>query len=139
MPRDVGDDVKRHKMKVLASSAEKDFMNGWLLENQENFVEVMKLIEEGNPVKYAEIYLKAYQMGVTRETNVNINVVNRQKDREELQALVRTRVSSALPYTPYEEVVPKKLNSIKLKEGDYATDTTEEKTDEERDEENWLQ
>lgn len=107
---DLGKDIGRQKKKVtdLANKiAKSDFMQGWLIDNQQNFIEVMDMIKEGAPVKYAELYLKAYQMGIVKESNININI-NRQKDREDLQALVRTRVSPMLSdsgaYTPYEEV-----------------------------------
>ena len=106
--RDVGKSVKRNSAKGLVTAAQRDFMNGWLLDNQEAFVEVMDLIREGNPVKYAELYMKAYQMGIIKEQNININI-NRQQDYEDLQAMVRTRINPSLPqptveYTPYEEI-----------------------------------
>lgn len=107
---DVGEDVRRNKAVVLAKQAEKGFMEGWLLDNQESFIEVMKLIKDGAPVQFAKLYLEAYKMGLVKETNININF-NRQQDREGLQGLVRSRMS--LPdkgaYTPYEEVKPKEL------------------------------
>lgn len=106
--RDTGKDIKRNSAKGLARVVQKDFMNGWLLDNQDAFVEVMELIKDGNPVKYAELYMKAYQMGIVKETNLNINI-NRQQDYEDLQAMVRTRINPSLPqptveYTPYEEI-----------------------------------
>ena len=118
---DVGKDVtgRRSKVSALANKvANSDFMQGWLIDNQEHFIEVMSLIKDGAPVKYAELYLKAYQMGLVKESNININI-NRQQDRENLQALVRSRVTS-LPetgsYTSYEEVVPKPIPVIKEEE-----------------------
>ena len=102
---------------MLAKQAEKGFIEGWLLDNQESFIEVMKLIKEGAPVQYAKLYLEAYKMGLVRETNININF-NRQQDREGLQGLVRGRRS--LPdsgmYTPYEEIRPREVVQ-KKKEG----------------------
>lgn len=107
---DVGEDVKRNKAVTLAKQAEKGFIEGWLIDNQESFIEVMKLIKDGAPVQYAKLYLEAYKMGLVKETNININF-NRQQDREGLQGLVRSRMS--LPdsgtYAPYEEVKPKEL------------------------------
>lgn len=104
---DVGNDVKRNRnMDKLAAIAEKGFIEGWLKSNEENFIEVMDMIKEGAPVKYAELYLKAYGLGHGREQNININI-NRERDRADLQALVRSRIPQ-LPksgtYTPYEEV-----------------------------------
>ena len=50
------------------------------------------------------------------ETNLNINI-NRQQDRENLQALIRTRINAPLPeYTQYEEVEKKELPVIELRE-----------------------
>lgn len=105
---DVGPDVRRRKnVNALAKVAEKGFLEGWLKDNEQNFMEVMALIKDGSPVKYAELYLKAYQMGLVKEQNININI-NRQQDRENLQALVRSRIPASLTdsgtYTPYEEV-----------------------------------
>jgi len=105
--RDAGPDIKRRSCNGLANAMQRDFLNTWVMDNQANFIEVMELIKEGNPVKYAELYLRAIQMGIIKETNVNINV-SRQQDYDNLQALVRTRVTPSLPsdgsYTPYEEV-----------------------------------
>lgn len=89
--RDFGPSIAKNRASGLAKAMQKDFLGTWVIENQGNFVEVMEMIREGNPVKYAELYLKAVQMGLIRETNVNINI-NRQQDYDELQALVRTRV-----------------------------------------------
>ena len=106
---DAGKDIQRSNKNAiaLAKRAEKGFIEGWLLDNQQNFVEVMNLIKEGAPVQYAKLYLEAYKMGLVRETNLNINI-DRQRDRDDLQALVRTRVKPELTdsgtYTPYEEV-----------------------------------
>ena len=114
---DVGEDVRRNKAVVLAKQAEKGFIEGWLLDNQESFIEVMKLIKDGAPVQFAKLYLEAYKMGLVKETNININF-NRQQDREGLQGLVRSRM---LPtqgaYTPYEEVKPREL--VKKKKEEY--------------------
>lgn len=103
--RDAGPDVNRKGKRNLVKIAERGFMEGWLNENEENFKEVMDLIKDGAPVQYARLYLDAYKMGVSREQNININITNRQEDRERLQAMVHTRIPEALPsFTPYEEV-----------------------------------
>lgn len=116
--RDIGEDVKRGRALKLASAAQKNFLENWCEENEQNFVEVMDLIKTGAPVKYAELYLKARQMITAKESNIKITV-SRQQDRENLQALVRTRIPTALPqsspttvpagspsmeYTPYVEI-----------------------------------
>ena len=111
---DAGKDIQRSNKSAiaLAKRAEKGFIEGWLLDNQQNFVEVMNLIKEGAPVQYAKLYLEAYKMGLVRETNININI-DRQRDRDDLQALVRTRIKPELTdqgaYTPYEEIKPKRI------------------------------
>jgi hypothetical protein len=119
---DVGKDIKRNNKKTVMLAekiAKSDFMNGWLIDNQQNFIETMNLIKEGAPVKWAELYMRAYQLGIVKETNVNINI-NREKDREDLQALVRTKIQ--LPdtgtYTPYEEVKPQPI-PLKRKEEEF--------------------
>ena len=105
--RDVGPDISRGRGTRLASAAQKQFLENWLQDNEGNFVEVMDLIKDGAPVKYAELYLKAKQMTMAKETNINVSV-SRQQDYDNLQALVRTRVTPGLPqsgsYTPYEEI-----------------------------------
>ena len=113
---DVGEDVKRNKAVTLAKQAEKGFIEGWLIDNQQNFVETMNLIKDGAPVQYAKLYLEAYKMGLVKETNININF-SRQQDREGLQGLVRSRmITDKGTYTPYEEVKPKELAAKKREE-----------------------
>jgi hypothetical protein len=113
---DVGEDVRRNKATGLAKQVEKGFIEGWLIDNQKNFVEVMDLIKTGAPVHYAKLYLEAYKMGLVRETNININF-NRQQDREGLQALTRTRVlPDKGPYTPYVEIPS--AEPVKLEESE---------------------
>lgn len=102
----------------LASAAQKNFLENWCEENEQNFVEVMELIKDGAPVKYAELYLKARQMITAKESNINVTI-SRQQDRDNLQALVRTRIPTALPqsppvYTPYVEIPQKEY----VKEGE---------------------
>ena len=116
---DVGENVKggRHNAKTTALAnklAQSDFMQGWLLDNQQAFVDTMNLIKDGAPVKWAELYMKAYQMGLVKEQNININI-NRQQDRENLQALIRTRITTP-EFTQYEEVEKKELPVIELQE-----------------------
>lgn len=110
---DVGKDIRRNSANALATKiANSDFMNGWLIDNQDNFVETMNLVREGAPVKWLELYMKAYSLGIIKETNINVNF-NRQEDKQNLQALVRTRVKPSLPdggeYIPFEEIKPKKI------------------------------
>lgn len=117
--RDVG--PSRRRLTHLADVAQRDFLNGWLMDNQTAFIEVMDLIKEGAPDKFAKLYLEAAKIGMVKEQNINVSFVDRQRDREQLQALVKTRVSPVLPdsYTPYEEVRPKTEEEpieIKLKE-----------------------
>ena len=101
---DVGEDVRRNKAVGLAKMAEKGFIEGWLIDNQQSFVEVMKLIKDGAPVQFAKLYLEAYKMDLVKETNININF-NRQQDREGLQGLVRARMlPDSGTYTPYVEL-----------------------------------
>lgn len=105
--RDVGPDINRGRATRVATPAQRQFLDDWCTENEGNFSEVMDLIKGGAPVKYAELFLKAKQMTMARETNINVTV-SRQQDYDNLQALVRTRVKPGLPsegsYTPYEEV-----------------------------------
>ena len=113
---DCGEDIKRNKAVNLAKQAEKGFIEGWLVDNQQSFIEVMKLIKDGAPVQFAKLYLEAYKMGLVRETNININF-NRQQDREGLQGLVRSRMlTDNGSYTPYEEIRPKELVQKKEEE-----------------------
>lgn len=54
--------------------------------------------------------MEAVKLGIEKNTNININ---RQKDRDDLQALVRSRIT--LPdsgsYVPYEKVKPKEIEA----------------------------
>lgn len=105
--RDAGPDIHRGRGTKLASAAQKQFLENWCNENEVNFKEVMDLIKDGAPVKYAELYLRAKQMTMAKETNINVSV-SRKQDYDNLQALVRTRVTPGLPdsgaYTPFEEI-----------------------------------
>ena len=101
---DCGPDIRRNRAEGLAQQAQKGFMEGWLINEQQHFIEVMNMIREGAPVHWARLYMEAYKMGLAKETNININF-NRQQDREGLQSLVRTRLlPDSGTYTPYEEI-----------------------------------
>lgn len=85
-----------------------DKMMFWTDDNFHYFEETMDLIREGAPVQWVKLYMEAVKLGIVKESNINITV-SRQQDRENLQALVRTRIPSGLPqaapaYTPYIEV-----------------------------------
>lgn len=110
---DVGKDVRRNKGgKAIAklSDTVQGMMNQWTESNFPMFEETMELIREGAPVQWVKLYMEAVKLGIVKESNININI-NRQKDREDLQALVRTKISlpDAGTYTPYEEVRPQPL------------------------------
>lgn len=117
---DVGPDVRRRrgggKAVAKLSDTVQGMMSEWTEDNFGYFQQTMELIRENAPIQWAKLYMDAVKMGIIKESNININI-NRQQDREELQALVRTRIT--LPdkgsYTPYEEIKPKELVSIKEK------------------------
>lgn len=121
---DLGKPVKRSSAKIgkLASTVQ-GMMGQWTEENFSNFSETMELIREGAPVQWVRLYMEAVKMGIVKESNININI-NRQQDRENLQALVRTRIQ--LPdngtYVPYEEV--KKPEAITIKPQGYEREAT---------------
>lgn len=121
---DIGKPVKRNSTKIgkLASTVQ-GMMGQWTEENFSNFSETMELIREGAPVQWVKLYMEAVKMGIVKESNININI-NRQQDRENLQALVRTRIQ--LPdsgtYVPYEEV--KKPEMITIKPQGYEREAT---------------
>jgi phosphotransferase system HPr-like phosphotransfer protein len=108
---DVGKDVRRNRGAVVKlADTVQGMMANWTENNFQQFEETMKLIKEGAPVQWVKLYMEAVKLGIEKNTNININI-NRQKDRDDLQALVRSRVS--LPdtgtYVPYEEVTPEPL------------------------------
>lgn len=118
---DVGKDVRRTKGTIVKlADTVQGMMDRWTEDNFANFCETMELIREGAPVQYARLYMDAVKLGAVKQSNININI-NRQQDRENLQALVRSRIS--LPedgsYTPYEEVKP---SSLPLKASDMKED-----------------
>lgn len=123
---DVGQDVRRNRgSKAVAklSDTVQGMMANWTEENFPLFNETMELIRENAPVQWAKLYLESVKMGIVRQTDININI-SRQKDRDDLQALVRSRIS--LPnkgdYVPYVEVKPQEIEPLpiphKKEEGD---------------------
>ncbi|MBR2291695.1 MAG: hypothetical protein IJ868_05210 [Prevotella sp.] len=93
--------------KMLAKTVQ-DRMAQWTDDQFGNFEESMELIREGAPVQWVKLYMEAVKLGIVKESNINITV-SRQQDRENLQALVRTRIPAGLPqaaptYTPYVEI-----------------------------------
>lgn len=108
MRRDVGPDGRKgSKAMVKLSDTVQGMMSQWTEDNFSQFEETMKLIKEGAPVQWVKLYLEAVKLGIEKNTNININI-NRQKDRDDLQALVRSRISLSDNgnYVPYEEVRP---------------------------------
>lgn len=101
----------RHERSKLANRMAKtvqDRMMYWTEDNFGYFEQTMELIREGAPVQWVKLYMEAVKLGIVKESNININI-NREQDRENLQALVRTRIPTALPqaaptYTPYVEM-----------------------------------
>jgi hypothetical protein len=115
---DVGQDVRRNRgSKAVAklSDTVQGMMANWTEENFPLFNETMELIRENAPVQWAKLYLESVKMGIVRQTDININI-SRQKDRDDLQALVRSRIP--LPdngtYVPYEEVEPESIEAKPL-------------------------
>ena len=82
-------------------------MNEWTEDNFQMFQETMEIIREGAPVQWVKLYIEAVKLGIEKNTNININI-NRQQDRANLQAMVRSRIPGQLTdtprYTPFEEV-----------------------------------
>jgi len=117
--RDAGVPSRREKSKAANALAKtvQDRMTQWADDNFQHFEETMEMIREGAPVQWVKLYMEAVKLGIIKESNININI-NRQQDRENLQALVRTRIP--LPdsgqYTPYEEIKPKEIATIKKEE-----------------------
>lgn len=100
--------AERSKLANRMAKTVQDKMMHWTEDNFGYFEQTMEMIREGAPVKWVQLYMEAVKLGIVKESNININI-NRQQDRENLQALVRTRIPTALPqsapdYTPYTEV-----------------------------------
>lgn len=123
---DAGKDVRRRSTALSKlSDTVQGMMAAWTEDNFGYFEQTMELIREGAPVQWVKLYMEAVKMGIIKESNININI-NRAQDRENLQALVRTRIPSAsmvtsptpqrpavmpdaeerqeVKYTPFEEV-----------------------------------
>lgn len=110
---DVGKDVRRNRgSRAVAklSDTVQGMMANWTEENFPLFSETMELIRENAPVQWAKLYLESVKMGIVKQSEININI-SRQKDRDDLQALVRSRIplTDKGTYTPYEEVKPEPL------------------------------
>ena len=110
---DVGKDVRRNRgSRAVAklSDTVQGMMTNWTEENFSLFSETMELIRENAPVQWAKLYLESVKMGIVKQSEININI-SRQKDRDDLQALVRSRIplTDKGTYTPYEEVKPEPL------------------------------
>lgn len=124
--RDVGEDVTRGRnSKAVAklSDTVQGMMASWTEDNFPMFKETMELIRNHAPVQWSKLYLESVKMGIVKQTDININI-SRQRDREDLQALVRSRIP--LPdkgsYVSFEEVRPKEQEPLpmpkKEEEGD---------------------
>ena len=107
--RDAGVPSRQEKSKlakVMAKTVQDQMMN-WTEDNFGYFEQTMEMIREGAPVQWVKLYMDAVKLGLTKETNINIRI-DRQHDRENLQAMVRSRIP--LPehgnYTSYEEIRP---------------------------------
>jgi hypothetical protein len=114
--RDVGNDVKKNnRTAVKLSETVQGMMAKWTEEQFPMYIETMELIRENAPVQWAKLYQESVKMGITKQTDININI-SRQRDRDDLQALVRSRIP--LPnkgnYTPYEEIKPKELEPLPI-------------------------
>lgn len=118
--RDAGVPSRKEKSRVANAMAKtmQERLTHWTEDNFGYFEEVMDMIREGAPVQWVKLYMEAVKLGLVKESNININI-NRQQDRENLQALVRSRIP--LPdrgtYTPYEEVKTKETVLITKEEG----------------------
>lgn len=117
--RDAGVPSRREKSKAANALAKtvQARMSQWADDNFQNFEETMKFIREVAPVKWVQLYMEAVKLGIVKESNINISI-NRQQDRENLQALVRTRISlpESAQYTPYEEIKPKEIVMMEREE-----------------------
>ena len=115
---DVGEDVRRNRgSKAVAklSDTVQGMMANWTEENFPMFNETMELIRVNAPVQWAKLYLESVKMGIVKQSEININI-NRQKDRDDLQALVRSRIPLPVKgdYVPYIEVKPKETEPLPL-------------------------
>lgn len=105
--------VAGRMVKEVQKMTAQGLMARWTEDNFGYFEQTMEMIREGAPVQWVKLYMEAVKLGIIKESNININI-NRQQDRENLQALVRTRIPTAIPqtpkdYTPYVEVKQEKV------------------------------
>lgn len=84
--------VANRLAKTVAKSVQ-DKLAQWTDDNFTYYQQAMDLIREGAPVQWVKLYHEAIKLGLEKSTNININI-NRQQDRENLQALVRARIPS---------------------------------------------
>ena len=118
MTREAGKDInRRSKSIVKLADTVQGMMCNWTEENFPYFEQTMEMIREGAPVQWVKLYIESVKLGIVKQTDININI-NRQQDRENLQALVRSRIpiESKVEYTPFEEVKPEPLPLKKKKE-----------------------
>lgn len=105
--RNVGEQINRKGTKAVAklSDTVQGMMSKWTEDNFPIYVEMMELIREKAPLQWLRLYQESVKMGIVKQTDINVTI-SRQKDREDLQALVRSRIP--LPergeYVPYEEI-----------------------------------
>ena len=111
--RDAGVPSRQEKSKVANRMAKsvQEKMAQWTDDNFVYYQQVMDMIREGAPVQWAKLYHEAIKLGIVKDSNINITI-SRQQDRDNLQALVRTRIPTSLPssppvYTPYIEIPAK--------------------------------
>ena len=114
--RDAGVPSRQEKSKLAKRMAKtvQDQMMNWTEDNFGYFEQTMEMIREGAPVQWVKLYMEAVKLGLDKTTNININI-NREQDRENLQAMVRSRIQlpSKGDYVAYEEVKPKVVENIK--------------------------
>jgi hypothetical protein len=116
--RDAGEDIKRGRnSKAVAklSDTVQGMMASWTEDNFPMFNETMELIRKNAPVQWAKLYLESVKMGIVKQSEININI-SRQKDRDDLQALVRSRIPIADKgcYVPYIEVKSSEAEPLPL-------------------------
>ena len=115
--------AERSKLAKVMAKTVQDRMMNWTEDNFTYFEQTMDMIREGAPVQWVKLYMEAVKLGLDKSTNININI-NRQQDRDNLQALVRNRLpslpQSAPSYTPYIEVP----QQVKVEEHEREAATT---------------
>lgn len=98
--RDAGTPSRRERSKLANTMAKtvQEKMAQWTDDNFVYYQEVMNIIREGSPVQWAKLYHEAIKLGLDKTTNINISI-NRDQDRANLQALVRSRIPASLPHS----------------------------------------